>query len=252
MHTVRAKASTSNHLVTIVSTPLDVKTVIAPKVSGIAAAIGERKTSSRTISSTGSAISSPRSLAAIDSSCKARERVGNPDCVTFTGGCTSRSRTPSSSSTLSLTASAIGTWKSVRISARRGPGRSCPTCPLSQGERVVIRGFVACRARTTSGPWRSISSFGPCSRIANRAVSPKCSRSISFAVNEGVPSMSSDVGLSLSWTPKPRIARKATRTRPTARTRRGRRALMGTRGPPLSGSASSPCSSSHPRLVVWR
>ena len=49
--------------------------MIAPKASGIAAAIGERKTSSRTISRNGSASSSPRSLAAIDSSWIARERV---------------------------------------------------------------------------------------------------------------------------------------------------------------------------------
>ena len=47
----------------------------APKASGIAAAIGERKTSRRTISRIGSAISSLRSAASIDSSWIARERV---------------------------------------------------------------------------------------------------------------------------------------------------------------------------------
>ena len=47
----------------------------APKTSGIAAATGERKTSSRTIRRIGSAISSLRSAAAIDSSWIARESV---------------------------------------------------------------------------------------------------------------------------------------------------------------------------------
>ena len=47
----------------------------APKASGIAAATGERKTSRRTISRIGRAISSPRSVAAIESSWIARESV---------------------------------------------------------------------------------------------------------------------------------------------------------------------------------
>ena len=86
MQTVSAKASTPTQRVTIVRTPLEMKTVIAPKVSGIAAAIGDRKTSSRTISRIGRAISSARSLAEIDSSWRALERVGNPDWVALTGG----------------------------------------------------------------------------------------------------------------------------------------------------------------------
>ena len=55
--------------------------MIAPKESGISAATGERKTSSRTSSRTGRAISSLRSEAAIDSSWIARERVAKPVCV---------------------------------------------------------------------------------------------------------------------------------------------------------------------------
>ena len=66
MQTVSANASTPTHLVTIVSTPLEMKTVIAPKVSGIAAAIGDRKTRRRTTRRIGRAISSARSLAEID------------------------------------------------------------------------------------------------------------------------------------------------------------------------------------------
>jgi len=56
-------------------TPREVTTVIAPKDSGISAAIGDRKTSSKTISNTGNAISSPRSVALIDSSWIALERL---------------------------------------------------------------------------------------------------------------------------------------------------------------------------------
>ena len=75
MQTVSAKASMLNQLVTIASRPRELITVTAPKASGIAAATGERKTSSRTISRIGSAISSPRSVAAIESSWIARDRV---------------------------------------------------------------------------------------------------------------------------------------------------------------------------------
>ncbi len=66
MQTVRAIASTPNQLVTSASRPREAKTEIAPKPSGIAAAIGERKTSRRTISRIGRAISSARSLLEID------------------------------------------------------------------------------------------------------------------------------------------------------------------------------------------
>ena len=75
MQTVRAKASTLNHWAPKWSRPREAKTVLTPKPSGTAAAIGERKTSSRTISSTGRAISSPFSLASIDFSWIERESV---------------------------------------------------------------------------------------------------------------------------------------------------------------------------------
>jgi hypothetical protein len=55
--------------------PREATTVTAPKASGIAAAIGERKTSRRTSRRNGRAISSPCSLEAIDSSWIAREMV---------------------------------------------------------------------------------------------------------------------------------------------------------------------------------
>ena len=62
--------------------------MIAPKQSGISAATGERKTSSRTIRRTGRAISSPRSEELIDSSWIARERLAKPVWVARTGAFT--------------------------------------------------------------------------------------------------------------------------------------------------------------------
>ena len=76
----------SNQLVRITSRPRELNTVIAPKASGIIAAIGERKTSSRTTRRIGSAISSARSLALIDSSWIWREIVAKPVWVAVTGG----------------------------------------------------------------------------------------------------------------------------------------------------------------------
>jgi hypothetical protein len=75
----------SNHEVAKTRIPREASTVSAPKTSGIAAATGERKTSNSTISRNGKAISSPRSLAAIERSCSAREIVAKPVCVTRTG-----------------------------------------------------------------------------------------------------------------------------------------------------------------------
>ena len=64
-----------NQSVRIESSPREAITVTAPKASGIPAATGERKTSRRTISRIGRAISSPRLVAAIESSWIARESV---------------------------------------------------------------------------------------------------------------------------------------------------------------------------------
>ena len=55
--------------------PRPAMTVSAPKASGIAAAMSERKTSRRTISRSGAAISSARSVALSDSFCSARETL---------------------------------------------------------------------------------------------------------------------------------------------------------------------------------
>ena len=83
MLTVSAKPSIEIAEESRARTPREVITVIAPKESGMIAAIGERKTSSRTSSRIGSAISSLRWVAAIDSSWIARESVAKPVWVAF-------------------------------------------------------------------------------------------------------------------------------------------------------------------------
>ena len=99
----------------------------APKTSGIAAAIGERKTSSRTMQEDRqgdqlAALGGVDRLAWIT-----RERVAYPVWVALTGGWTCSGRgSRSRSSTDSLTDSASPTWKSITISACRGLGRRLP------------------------------------------------------------------------------------------------------------------------------
>ena len=100
MLTVSAKPSIEIAEESSDSTPREVITVIAPKESGIIAAIGERKTSSRTSSRIGRAISSLRWVAWIDSSWIARESVAKPVWVASTGGVTFSSRISLSSSTV--------------------------------------------------------------------------------------------------------------------------------------------------------
>ena len=92
-----------------------------------------------------------------------------------------------------------------------GSGRSRSTEPRSQGERVVTFGSRR-RARTSSGPWRSIAA-ARAARAGSRTgrESPKCSRSSSLAREESVPGMLSVVGSSRSSTPVP-ITPSATRT----------------------------------------
>ena len=92
MLTTSAKPSIDTAEESSERTPREVITVIAPKASGMIAAIGERKTSSRTSSRIGRAISSLRWVAWIDSSWIARERVAKPVCVALTGGVTFSSR----------------------------------------------------------------------------------------------------------------------------------------------------------------
>ncbi len=100
MLTVRANPSIEIADESSVRTPREEITVIAPKASGISAATGERKTSSRTSSRIGRAISSERSEAAIDSSWIALESVAKPVCVASSGGVTFSSRISLTSSTV--------------------------------------------------------------------------------------------------------------------------------------------------------
>ncbi len=88
------------------------------------------------------------------------------------------------------------------IIASRALGRRAATVPRSQGEITVARGMWR-RARTRSGPCRSISRGGPLSSTANCVASPKCSSASSSPFADPVPSIVSDNGSSLSSTPSP-------------------------------------------------
>ena len=128
------------------------------------------------------------------------------------------------------------TWKSARIRARRGVGRSRWTAPRSQGESVVTLGSRR-RVRISAGPCRSIAAAGPRSRIANGAVSPKWARSRSLPREDAVPGTLSVVGFSLPSTPAPSAPSATRSTATTPSTRRGWRSNAGGRGG--SGRADS-------------
>ena len=177
----------------------------APKTSGIAAASGERKTSRRTSRRIGSAISSLRSAASIELvlDLPREGRVAGLD-RRRPAAWTSAVEDPFSSSTESLTASARPTWKSAMISARRGLGPQAldrAAVPGREGGHGGVGGAQGVGPARAPGGRRPAA--GPRSRIANGAVSPKCSRRIALAREDSVPGMSSEVGLSLLSTPVP-------------------------------------------------
>jgi hypothetical protein len=91
VQTVSAKPSITIQLAAIARTPREAVTVTAPKARGIAAATGERKTSSRTSSRKGIATSSATSVERTDSSMVARERLAKPLSAALTGGVISSS-----------------------------------------------------------------------------------------------------------------------------------------------------------------
>ena len=125
----------------------------------------------------------------------------------------------------------MSTWKSARISAFSGVGRSPSTEPLSQGERVETFGSSR-SARTSCGPCSSSAAAGPRSRIANGAEGPKCSSSIALASAEALPGTSSVVGSSFESTPVPITARAARTIAAISRISRGWRSSQGARGSP--------------------
>ena len=203
--------------------------MIAPKASGIAAAIGERKTSRRTISRNGSAISSPRSLAAIESSWIARERVAKPVWVASTGGVDLRFE--------DLVQMRHG-LVDRRLRCRRGSRPGSAPCPDAgaAARRAAVPGRERGHLRvlragpgSAPGPGGRSPPAGPRSRIANGAESPKCSRSSALACEEPVPGTSSVVGSSLPSTPVPMTPSTASTIAATARTARGWRSVNGGR-----------------------
>ena len=204
-------------------------TVTAPKASGIAAAIGERKTSRRTISRIGRAISSPRSLAAIDRPGSPARASAKPVWVARTGGWIS---VRGSRFELGDRVVDRGLDVGVEVGEDQGApwaGPQLPDEPRSQGERVVTFGSRR-RARTRAGPWRSIA------RARARAAGSRtgrCRRSVRraswLAREEPVPGMSRVVGSSLPSTLAPTIPSAARISAATTSTARGWRSVNGGR-----------------------
>ena len=221
----------------------------APKASGIDAAIGERKTSRRTISRKGSAISSPRSVG-VDRFLLDRPReAGVAGLGRAHRGVDVLFEHRSSCGTVSLTAVFdvdVEVGEDQRPVGRRAAAAA--TGPVSQGESVVTFGSSR-RARTSSGPWRSSAAAGPRSRIAKGAVSPKCSRRIWLLRAEdacrGCRAWSGRAGRS---TPVPITAERDEDDRRHRRGRRGGGAAARLLVPESvsAGTVSFPCSSSFP------
>ena len=221
--------------------------MIAPKPSGIAAATGERKTSRRTSRRNGRASSSPCSVEEIDSSWIAREMRG----VAGLGGADRRVDLASIASfepgrPSSLTAVFTSTWKSARISARRGSGAAARRCPgpraraWSPSGRGAGRGSAPGPGDRSPPPGRAAGSRrGRCRRSAGD--------SSWLAREESVPGMSSVVGSSLPSTPVPMIPSAASTSAATTSTARGWRSVNGGRRP-----ESVPSESGRPLLLLLR
>ena len=83
--TASANASRRTAPASSASAPVEAAIVAAPKTAGIAAASGERKTSSSASISSGSAISSARCTAASEERVPSRVSIGRPVTVARTG-----------------------------------------------------------------------------------------------------------------------------------------------------------------------
>ena len=122
-----------------------------------------------------------------------RSRSGSP----LTGGWICSSRIASSSSTESLTASARPTWKSTTISARRGLGPQPP-------DRAAVPGRERGHPRVAGAQGADqLRALAVDRRAPGRAGGPRTAPSrrsaragSALAFEDGVPGMSSEVGLS--------------------------------------------------------
>ena len=191
---------------------------MAPKASGIAAAIGERKTSSRTSSRIGRAISSPRSRGG-DRLVLDRPRERGEAGLGGAHGAVDLLRRGSGSVRERCRLTAVcdadvevgDDQRAARagaegLNASRGPrgrGWSPPGCGAARGSTAGLGG-------RSPPPGRAAGS-----RTA--PLSPKCSRSISLAREEAVPGMLSVVGCEAA-------CRRRCRSPPGRRARSPRRA----------------------------
>ena len=184
MLTVSAKPSIEIAEESSERTPREVITVIAPKASGISAATGERKTSSRTSSRIGRAISSLRWVAWIDSSWIARERVAKPGLRRL-----DRRRHLFLEDLVEFVDRVADRVAGRRRGSRPGPGpcsapaAGCRLCLCPRARRSSLSGRWRAARGPVSGPALRSPSGGPWRRIAKGAESPKyCAQHLVGAV----------------------------------------------------------------------
>ncbi len=147
-----AIASSAAKLRMIEMIPNEAKTVSWPISSGIAAATGERKTSSRTMISTGAAISSALWAPSVVASFSSLPIGASPEMCAVTGDVTRDSTKRMSGGTIVLLVSPFGIFTSRAMTALLGSGRSWrESLPALHGDRARVCGRSA-RSRASGGP----------------------------------------------------------------------------------------------------
>ena len=106
--------------------------------------------------------------------------------------------------TVSLTAVFMSTWKSARISARRGVGPQALRPSRGPRARASSPSGRGAGPRISSGPWRSIAAAGPAEQDRERGrVAEVFAQQLRWRARTSVPGTSSVVGSSLPSTPVP-------------------------------------------------
>jgi len=170
--TASANASIRTPAAISARAPVDDAIVAAPNMTGIAAARGERKTSSSASSSSGSAMSSARWIVPSDERVPSRASSGRPVTVAWTGAAVAL---PTRRCAATLR-SAIWSWVPLTdssTSARSLEGRSAER-PADVDHGLITRTPGRLESRVTSAlPCRLTSARGPRSRTGIVAESPK-------------------------------------------------------------------------------
>ncbi len=216
-----ATASSLVHSSRIEITPKDANTVPCPMIRGIAAATGDRKTSSRTMIRIGAARSSALWAPSVVASLMSRPSGASPAKWGSTGSLTRclTNRCRGGTTVLRVCPRGISRSSTITAVSSAGLSRLAPLLAL-QGESARVCGRRA-RSRASRGPWRSSSSFGP--RTSTAASSPNVPLRSSSHRAGSVPGTSSWAGLTLSSTPRPAKPTASTNRTQHATTSLGRR-----------------------------